>query len=1080
MRKNLIFFDNVRKGLSTSLLFALLFITGLFSDFGAAKAQGDVKQITGKIVDMNNLPLPGVTILIKGTSKGAVSDLEGAFTLNASPSDKLVISYIGYLTEEMSVTDQTNFQVSLSEDIIGLNEVVVTGYGMQKKSDLTGAIASVSGEALAEMPVATIDQAMQGKAAGVNIISKSGRPGEGSTIQIRGISSINGIEPLIILDGAPVSSTILSSLNSSDIESIEVLKDASSAAIYGATGGNGVIIITSKKGQAGKMVTNFNFYRGVEKALTKIDMMNSEDWMAFYEEANPKKTVAATGRPDTIPTYDWQSYAFKPAISQNFDISFQGGSDKSNFLVSASYNDQEGIIRNSDYTRWNLRVNSEHKIAKRITVDEKIFYITSERNGFADHLWHEYYDGPIRPCFLMAPYIPDYLPNGDWANPEDMDSIYGVNSTGNNPLAKMDMIDRKERNNVFDANLGVKIDLVKGLSFTSRFDAKIDMVEIKEFQDAYWNTTEDRRTENEIKLLQSFRKNKYYTAQQLLNYNLTLANAHNFNLMAGMEAYNYEWYNMEGERNRMPSPDENLLYFEMSPDDTSSNQVIDGTGDKERALSYFGRLNYDYKGKYLLTASIRRDGRSSFGPDKRWGNFPSISLGWKFSEENFIKNNLPILSFGKIRYGYGETGSYAKTGAPYLSLIRTPMHFAYPFDNIQSSTGAAPVQLENPEIHWETVITNNFGIDLAFLNNKLNFTAEYYSKVNEGMIAQQEVTYIAGTYTMGRDVDGDVTNPEVNIGSIKNSGFEFQLGYRKMEGDLKGSFDINMATLKNKVLDLATDSIMDGAVHSINRFCLTREGGAVSEFYGWQIDGMFQADDPKNDKGVFTNQPYKISSLGDTTYAMPKAKAGDVQYQDLDGDGKVLGDGDKVSLGSPLPKLTYGFSINLEYKGFDFSASFNGTIGNKIFNGSKQYLYYYQGATNHCKDFANRYVENDITKTDPVTGEQIVVVHANRNTDIPRNEPNNYAKANSFYIENGSYLRLRNVTLGYTIPQKYTKKVNIEKFRIYVGGRNLLTFTKYKGMNPESGFYDNITAMGIDIGVYPVTKMYLFGANITF
>lgn len=1079
MRKNLIFFADLRKGLSISILLAFLLIPVLFSDFGSAIAQADVKQITGKITDMSNIPLPGVTILIKGTSKGAVTDIDGAFTLSVSPSDVLVISYVGYLTDEIMVEDKTTIEISLSEDIIGLSEVVVTGYGVQKKSDLTGSISSVSGENLAKIPVSGVDQALQGKATGVNIVSKSGRPGEGQTIQIRGISSVNGIEPLIILDGVPTSSTILASLNSSDVESIEVLKDASSAAIYGATGGNGVIIVTTKKGKAGKMVTNFNFYRGIETPINTVELMNSEQWLSTYEETNARTPVAVTSRPDTFPTYDWMDYIFDPALSQNYDISFMGGSEKSSYLISGSYNDQEGIIRNSEYKRWTFRVNSEHQITKRITIDEKIYYINSVRDGFADHVWHEYYDGPIRPAFQMIPCIPDYLPNGDWANAEDFNTQYRMEASGNNPLARLDMINRKERNNIAAVNLGIKIDIVKGLSFMSRFDGRLEMMEYKEFQDAFENTATDRRVASEQKLLQNITKSTFMTTQHILNYNLTLAGAHNIGLMAGMETYEYNQYYLRGERNNLPSDDDNLLYFVMSPDFSSDNQIIQGDAERERALSYFGRLNYDYKGKYLLTSNIRRDGRSSFGPDRRIGYFPSISLGWKFSEEEFIKNGLPFLSFGKLRYGYGETGSYSKSGAPYLSLINTRDHFSYAFDNRTAFVGSAPVQIENKEIAWETIKASNYGIDLMFFNNKLSFSAEYYSKINEDMIMQQDVPYVAGTYTMGRDVDGDYTSPEVNIGSIKNSGFEFNLGYKKMEGELKGSFDLNVSTLKNEILDLASDSMTNGSIHNISELTLTREGGSVSEFYGYEIDGMFKAEDPRNADGVFTNQASYINSLGNTVYAQPRAKAGDARFKDLNEDGKFTDD-DRTTLGSPLPKLIFGFSFNLDYKGFDMSASFNGTLGNKIFNGMKQYLYYHQGTPNHGADFANRYVENDIIKTDPITGESVIVVHQNRNTDVFRSSADNYARSSNFYIEDGSFLRLRNITLGYTIPNKLTKKVNIEKFHVYVGARNLFTLTKYSGMNPESGFYDSVMAMGIDIGVYPVTKMYLFGANITF
>jgi TonB-linked SusC/RagA family outer membrane protein len=1065
------------------VLLAFPVFTAISGNLQAQEAQ--TKTINGTVTEASTAePIPGVSILIKGTTSGTISDMDGNFTISASPNDVLIFSFIGFLNEEVPVGNLTTIEVVMVEDFIGLDEVVVTGYGVQKKSDVTGSIASVSNEKLTEVPIAGVDQALQGRAAGVNIIPKSGRPGEGATIQIRGITSINDITPLIIVDGAVYrDSRILSELNPNDIASVEVLKDASSGAIYGASGGNGVLIITTKQGESGKMVTSFNYRRGIESPVGKIDMMNTQQWLQTVEEVSPSDT-AITSRPDTFPTYDWQDYVFENAITENYDISFRGGSENSTFMISSSYNKQEGIIRNSDYTRFTVRVNSEHKMNKRLTIDEKLFYVNTKNLGFYEDQWHQYYDGPIRPSIQMAPAIPDYLPNGDWANPED----YNLDVTGFNPLAQLDMIDRTETYNLFEGNVGAKIEIVKGLSFMSRFIGRMSLTDVKEYQDDYFNTVLDKRELTEIKLLAEVYKDMGYTAQQYLTYNFALADAHHITLMAGMEASQDWGFDYQGERNSLPSDRDELRYFNVSEDNASANQIIEGGGYKRKSLGYFGRLNYDFRGKYLVTGNIRRDGQSDFGPDERFGIFPSFSAGWKFSEEAFMQNQ-SIISFAKLRYGYGQSGAYSKTGAPYLSLVLSPDHFGYPFNGTSSAFGAAPVQLANPEIHWETVVTQNLGLDLALLNNRFTITAEYYTKINDGMIMEQRVPYETGSYSMGREVDGDVTNPEVNIGSIKNSGFEFTLGYRKMEGELKGSFDMNFSTLKNEVLELATDSLRvpEAAVHNITDITISREGSPVSQFWGWEIDGIYTLDDAERDEnGEFLRDirgryiiRYHLDSDGDTVWAQANAQPGDAKFVDVNGDGEILTIADKVILGSPLPKLTYGFSINLEYKGFDFAAFFNGTLGNKIFNGTKQYTYYYQGTVNHASDFANRYVADDIVKLDPITGQPFVVIPANRNTDLPRNDASNYARPTSFYIENGSYLRLRNLVLGYTLPRELTQKVKIEKFRIYAGAKNLLTITKYSGINPETGTR-GLLDMGIDIGVYPATRMYLFGVNLVF
>ncbi len=1043
----------------------MLYVFLLFTAFNiwAVKTyelQQDGKTITGIVTDgTTNLPLPGVTVLIKGSTTGTVTDGDGNYSILASENNVIQFSYIGYLTEEIQVGDKTKISVSLIEDIIGLEEVVVTGYGVQQKSDLTGSISSVSGEKITEVPVTGIDHALQGRAAGVHIIPKTGRPGQGVTIQIRGVTSINGTDPLIIVDGVVGS---LEGVNPNDIESIEVLKDASSAAIYGSSGGNGVIILTTKTGRQGKIRTSFNYYKGIEESVGRVDLMNSQEWMEVNEEIDYRNTTPITYMPDTLKTYDWQDYLFRQASIENYNIAIDGGTEKSTFLISSSYSTQEGIIKPSDYRRFTMRINSDYRLTDRITFDEKISYVSSAIEGFEEWYWHGYYQNPIMPTLQMAPNIPAYDENGDWSI-----SQFG----GTSPLVQLDMQDRVVHYNDFDANLGLKIDLLKGLTFMSRFYGKLGFTDMKEFQDTYNASPTDSRTVNH--LMGNMSRSLSYNAQQFLTYNTAIVQDHNITLMAGMEARRWWGYDLGGERVDMPSNRPELLYFDLSINKQSAAQIIEGTGYEERAMAYFGRLNYDYKKKYLLTANIRHDGSSNFGPANRFGTFPSFSVGWKFTEEEFMSNQ-DIISFGKIRFGYGQTGANARSGYPYLSLIRTPGTFTYPIDNQASLIGAAPVQITNAEIHWESVNMSNIGLDIGFFRNRLTLTAEYFKKINDGMLMLMNVPTITGSYSEGAEHDDDETEPEVNIGSIQNKGFEFTMVVKKMEGDLKGSFDINFSTAKNKVLDLASDSIVDGRVHNVLPVCLTRIGGSVSEFYGFEMDGIFRETDPTRVIGsrtVIINQPFSVSESGDTTYAQSRAVPGDARYKDINGDG-VLTNEDKKPLGSPLPKVIFGFSVNLEYKGFDMSAFFNGTIGNKIFNGMKQYLYYSQGYGNRAKEFVNRY-------RDEIVKDGVVVVHENHNTDLWRMAAVNYTRVTDWYVEDGSYIRLRNLTLGYTIPAKFTNIVNINKLRFFIGAKNLFTITSYTGFNPEVGDR-TLLDMGIDYGIYPVTRTYLFGANLEF
>lgn len=1044
-------------------------------------AMGQQVQVSGTVVDNNNSPLFGVTIVEKGTTNGVVSDIDGNYSITLRTNNPaLRFSFIGFVTQEIEVGNQRVISITMKEDLAQLDEVIVTGYGVQRKSDLTGAISSVSGENINRIPISNIDQAMQGQAAGVHITSKSGRPGEAADIQIRGISSINGTQPLIVIDG--VAGGDLNSISPSDIASVEVLKDASSSAIYGSTGGNGVILITTKQAQVGKVTTNVNVYRGIESSIGQIQMMDGQEFMQTQEESRwntnlgsryrlqesaLKREQMYTSQPDTLQTYDYQDEVFNNAISENYDISISGGNEVSKVLVSASYNKQEGIIEASGYERFTFRINSEQKLTNRITFDQKINILNTVQEGVEDWVWHQYYWNPIYFTMLMDPVVPPYDANGHWS-----ESFF----SNQNPLVYLDMKDRTQKNTNLNGNFGIKIDLFKGLSYTSRFAGTLGFGDFREYEGIYFATATNNNQHD--KLTREMDKSYSYNFQNILNYNTTIAGLHNLSVMAGMEANKWWGYNMRGVRIDMASSDPNMLYFDKSTNSSDDLQNVTGTGYIGATMAYFGRINYDYASKYLLTFNIRRDGSSSFGPNNRWGIFPSVSVGWKFTEEAFMEN-IDVISFGKLRFGYGQTGTNARSGFPYLSQIETPMGFRYSYDNIGGVQGAGPIQIANPDIHWETVTMSNLGVDLTFFNNRVSLTADLFDKVNDGMLMYQEVPGIAGSYN-GR-------NPEVNVGSIQNMGYEVTIGARKSEGDLRGSVNLNFSGVRNEVLALAQDSMLNGRVHSLSPTNMTMIGAPVAQFWGFETEGIFGMDEPYEGEGRsfrFTDQPFRLDDAGNKVYAQPNAYYGDIRYKDQNGDG-VINDKDKVILGSPLPKLTYGFSVNLEYKGFDLSAFFNGTYGNKVLNGLKQYTYFFQSNTNRQKDFVDRFVPFDVYALDD-SGNEVLVMEANHDTDIPRNNADNYNKMREWFIEDGSYLRLRNLVVGYTVPQSISSIVNIERLRVYGGARNLFTLTKYSGLSPEVAGKQpeenstNTLEMGVDLGVYPVTKMYYFGVNISF
>ncbi len=1051
-RKKISKLISLKKSVMLMLALAIISLAGevnvlVGQTLPGVQIKGNVKE------DGTQAPLPGVSVSLKGKTIGTITDIDGNFVITANTTDILVFSYIGFTTQEVPVGNNTTFDINLKQDIMGLDEVVVTGYGVQKKSDLTGAVASVSSEKLNSVPVPNVENALQGMAAGVNIFSKSGRPGEAPVIQIRGISSLNGSNPLVIIDGVAGD---LNSINPADIESIEVLKDASSAAIYGSTGGNGVILVTTKTGTSGKMKVDANVYSGIDNPVGKLDMMNAQQYTELLEEINRKHMNT---QPDTLKTYDWQSTVFKPSRTNTYDISLSGGNDVSTFMFSTSLYQQNGIVENTDYQRYTMRLNSEHKVNKRLTFDEKVTFVNNETDGFDNWYWHNFYNNPIVTVISADPTIPAYDANGVW-------SISPNNVA--NPMPALDNKNKVNKNNNIQGNFGAKVNIIKGLDFQSRITGGIGLNDQKEYQKVYWASPTDFNDQD--KLLQSMSKNMSWNFQNYLSYNTTIAENHHLSAMVGMEANKWWWYDISGQRVNMSSDNPNLLYLSKSLNDTADVQNVTGSAGIGAGQGYFGRLNYNYFGRYLLTINVRRDGASNFGPNYRWGTFPSFSVGWKFSEEAFMAN-VPYLTTGKLRFGYGQTGANGKGGFPYLSTVVTNPEFRYTVNGTTTQTGTGPNQIANPDLHWESVNMSNLGLDLTFFENRVSLTVDAFNKVNDGMILSQETSAIAGTY--------NGTMPEVNIGKISNKGIEITAGGRKSTGELTGSFDVNMTFLKNEVITLATDSMQYGSVHNITPTNMTLQGYPIAQFYGYYIEGMFSESDAQviDGKTVVTNQPYTLDANGDKVYAQPKALPGDAKFKDVNGDGKV-NDQDKVLLGSPIPKLNFGFSVNLQYKGFDFSAFFNGTLGNKIMNGTKQYLYNPVGAGNRGTAFANRY-------RDEVVKDGQVVVTENHNTDLYRLTAATYTRMSNFFVEDGSYLRLRNVTLGYTVPKSITEKLGVEKLRIYGGGKNLFTLTKYTGLNPEVGGLDGdntfqTLTMGVDIGVYPVTRMIYFGANITF
>ena len=1087
-------------------------------------------DVSGVVTSETGETIVGANVVVEGTTTGTVTGLDGKYSITVPDKDAtLNFSFVGYLTEKIVIGGRSTINVVLIPDIKSLDEVVVVGYGVQKKSDLTGAVATVSGDNINQLPVVSVDQALQGRAAGVSIAQNSGIPGGAVSIQIRGISSINGTEPLVIVDGVRAS---LSGINASDIESVEVLKDASSAAIYGASGGNGVILVNTKKGKSGKLVTNFNYYRGWQNPWKKMDMMNSQEYAELHNiiigQSNQLATRVSqlkspfTTRPDTLKNYDYQDLMMQTGIMENYDFSIAGGSEKSTFYISLNYIKQQGVLRKTDYDRLNVRINSDHKLSKIIKLGESVTFSKTKKTGFEEWQFNNSYNSPFTNILKMVPYLPPYSTRYDdtysgasgtqfplsvstvgpvFKNPSDslLDRKWSYHPNVINPQRDIDIIDSKRENYSVGGQVYVDLNLFKGFTLTSKVNAYTNFDVNQDFDMVYYYNPQTLKIANS--LTKNLNQQFGWETQVYANYNRTLADVHNLGVMAGFESnYTKHVDNRAYGESLINETEDMKWYFNAVTNKTSDLSIPEGSAWETANYSYFGRINYDFRSKYLVTLNIRKDYSSRFGPKYRSGVFPSFSLGWKFSEEDFIKN-LGFLSFGKIRFGYGQTGANAPANYAYYAKINSVLR-SYNYLISQEgapSQGATLAQLPNTELHWETMIMNNLGIDLGFFNNKLNLTVDLFRKISKDMIDYQTLPSTAGMYQFPEDVTnlGGDARPLVNFGKIENKGIEFTIGYRTMEGNLKAQFDFNGTLVRNKVLDLVSDSLDKGSVGvNLTDICLTAEGNPMAQFNGYMTDGLFTwADAATNAEGevYIWNQPYTIAGP-DTIYAQSKAKPGDFRFVDANGDGKI-NDFDRRIIGNPQPKFIMGFSTTLGYRSFDLNIFFEGKFGQKVFNGAKLEYMNQLAGPNRLKDVLDQYREPVYSNPlDPNYAPGTLLFEGNTDTDLPRldgkSENVNLARVSDFFVEDGSYLRLKNIQLGYTIPVSFSSKIGIEKFRIFVGAKNLLTFTRYSGWDPEfdsspvvdyaSGKKDMLE-QGIDrVSNYPQNRMFLVGVNLQF
>lgn len=997
--------------------------------------------ITGKILSgEDGSELPGVNIVVKGTTIGTVTDLSGNYSLEVSDENSVLeISSVGFVTEQITVGNKTIINITLTPDITALSELVVIGYGTQEKSVVTGAISSVKAEDITALPVLSAQEALQGRAAGVTVIN-NGSPGSDPTVRIRGLSTINNNNPLYVIDGVPAGG--INEINPSDIESIEVLKDASTAAIYGSRGANGVIMITTKKGHSGKTTINFDSYYGVQSASKKMDVLKTDDYIAYATELQQNAGLPVPSR-FTDPQWseyikgetDWQDQIFQTGNIQNYNLNVSGGNDKAIFNVSSSYFKQDGIMLNTGFERYTLRANSEFtlgklKIGQTLTTslsDNRIEPLTGGRSQ-------------IEHAIKSPPYQPIYDENnlGGFKGPDQVD-----NNDAENPVRIATINDNKYNSVRVLATMYADLEIIKGLHYKFQVGLDASFGSWNQFLPAYRDGEFHFRSWAEM----SKDKTTYISPviTNILTYNVTFAEKHNLELTGVIEQQTSTYTRIFGSSHNSITNEIKELNFSEATD-------LISTKSETAWLAYVGRLNYNYDDKYLVSASIRRDGHSRFGPDKRWGIFPSASVGWRVSEEPFM-DGVGAISELKIRGSWGQTGNNLIGDYRYQATLQS--NFNYHFGDNVLVSGTTAGSLANSGLGWETSTMINVGIDMGFLDDKLSFSAEFYKNDLEDMLLNIPIAQSLGF------ANSTVT---ANAGAVKTSGFEFDLGYRDSEGEFQWSVDLNLGTTKNEVTSLGDGQPIMAFNFEGDNITRTEVGHPIGSFYGWVPDGLFQTADE------VTNSPTQAN-----------AAPGDIKYKDLagpnDADGNPTGpDGvidanDKTFIGNPFPSLSYGLSADFSFKGFDFNLFLTGISGNEIYNTN---IYDLEGMTrvfNSGTAVLNRWTGPNTSNTVPraVSG-----------------DPSRNTRASTRFVEDGSFTRLRNITLGYTIPGNVLNTFAngaIKRIRVYVSAQNLFTISNYSGYDPEIGNYrgdGGTLQFGIDRGNYPQPRTFLGGLQISF
>ncbi|TXF87938.1 TonB-dependent receptor [Neolewinella aurantiaca] len=1020
---------------STALSLVLITSLSAMAASGSSSVEESVRSITGTVTDAEtNEPLIGVNIIVKGTTSGGITDYDGNYVITAETGDILVFSYLSYETVEYKLSNQGVLNVQMEPDAKQLDEVVVVGYGTTKRSDVTGSLSSISSESLREVPVTGLDQAIQGRAAGVQVTQNSGAPGGSVSIRVRGIGSTLTAEPLYVIDGIPVvndngvsrssydgiegnvqSNNTLNTINPNDIESIEILKDASATAIYGARGANGVVLITTKRGKAGRSKVSFESYIGTQKLAKKVEVLNLREYAEYYNGSafNPIEEFQDL---DLLGEgTDWQDEIFRRAYNRNAQLTLSGGGERTQFAVSGGFTRTEGIVIGSAFNRFSAKINLDHQINDKIRLGNSLLVARTKE----DITLQDNSRGVVYTALLYVPAAPVRNADGTFAAPQDEIELNFINPVSS-ALETQD-VSRKTR---LLANFYFEADLLPFLKYRTEFGTDLLFAGQSTFQPSYERGQISQRSSLTI----NKNENRFWINKHLLTFNKTFAEKHNVTGLLGFEAQEGGYEFLFASRNDLP----NNTNIALNLGDAGQQQTGGGTGDFA-LLSYFGRLNYSFSDRYQVTATLRADGSSRFGANNRYGVFPSAAFAWRLSNESFLAD-FEKLDNLKLRIGYGAVGNqeiglysyYANVGA--VTAVQGD----------QIVTAFAPNNIPNPDVRWESSYQTNFGIDLGLFNNRIEIIADYYTRRADGNLLPALLPATTG----------GLSAPIVNIGEITNNGFELTVNTQNTTGKFDWSTSFNFSKSTNEVTNLGSNGSLIATVEGLP-VTRTEVGHPIGQFYGFVMDGIFQ----------------EPADVDEAPFQSIDTRAGDIKFKDLNDDG-IINAEDQTFIGNPLPDFTANLSNRFAWKGIDCSFLIQGVFGNEILNMVRRKTESFEGFNNQSVAILDSY-----TPAEP-------------STTIPRaiaTDPNANTRISDRFIEDGTFIRLKNVSLGYTFPELITRRIGMENLRVYVSGQNLVTLTDYSGYDPEVGsFNQNPLINNVDNGRYPTSRAFTFGLNANF